>query len=81
MRIYDKKDDKTMRNIALFLTFEEMSELRDSIQSMLDGRMFGSHEHIDDSNYEHEITIAMYKENERNSDFSERANRVLIDDE
>jgi hypothetical protein len=81
MRIHDNDKDTTLKNVTIFLTYDEMRQLEADLHRMVENRMFGSHEHIDDSNYEHEITIALYKENERNSGFSERANRVLIDDE
>ncbi len=65
MRIYNKSQDITLKNIALFLTLEEAEELRDSLNCIIKDKetKYTRHEHINDGDYTHEITISLYEGN------------------
>ncbi len=81
MRIFDNDKDITTKNATLFLTIDEMRELEAKLHRMIESQLVGGHMHITDSRFEHEITIALYRDNDSSLNFNERAKRVIRDDE
>ncbi len=79
MRILDQESDRAIKNILLLLTPSEASELKDELERMLSKKNWGDHSHICDFNYEHEVTIAIYREGKDDS-FNSRINRLLKED-
>lgn len=66
MRIYNKSKDEAIKNIYLFLTIDEARELRDSLNCILRDKSksrYTRHEHVNDTDLLHEITISVYDEN------------------
>jgi len=77
MRIYNDDNDVTFKNVMLFLKRREAEQLLVSLQNLLETN--SHHEHINDSSYEHEITIAIYDERKLEM-FDERTKKVLLED-
>lgn len=59
MRILNDKDDTRLDRVMIFLTPEELLELKGGIECMLENREC-THIHLDDYGYIHEVTIARY---------------------
>lgn len=79
MRIYNVETDKKANKIVLYLTRNEAEEMKNSLEAMLvDERHH--HEHISDSNYEKEITVCIYREDNL-SGFDERSKKLILNDE
>ena len=80
MRILNEDSNKSMKNALLLLTVQEASELRDDLERLISQKIFNDHSHINDSDYEHELTIALY--NPDNIDeFNERTKKLISHDE
>ncbi len=58
MRIIDKKNKTTLDTILIMLTPSEASELASKIKSL--DPSTGDHLHLNDAEYEREITLAVY---------------------
>ena len=80
MRILDEDNDKAIKNVMILLTIEEASEMRDDLEAMLLKNDFNAHTHINDILYEHEMTVAIYKEGEIDY-FNERTKKLVLMDE
>ena len=79
MRIYDQEKDSTLNSITLCLSKTEAIELKDSLQLLLKDRKKIRHEHINDSNFSHEITVVLY--DEKSVDFlNDRIKKVIEND-
>lgn len=77
MRIYDGKNKKTLKSILIMLTPAEINELIGALQSL---DMKNDHVHLDDENYEREITVGLYTpQNIQN--FSNEVIRLIHEDE
>jgi hypothetical protein len=76
MRILDEDNDIAIKNVMIILTIEEAAEMRDDLEEMLLKRDFSSHTHINDILYEHQLTVAIYKEEEKDS-FNERTKKLV----
>lgn len=81
MRILDIDNDKAIKNIMILLTTEEASELRDDLDGMLQKGIINDHAHVNDTEYEHEITIAIYDYGKTESFFNERTKKLVLTDE
>ena len=79
MRILNVNNDTAAKNVILYLKVEEAKELYDSIGMLLDKIDFNNHVHIDDSSYEHEVTVVLYDEQQMDS-LSERSKRIILED-
>lgn len=79
MRIYDQENDKTLQDLILCLTKNEAIELRDSINAMLKNKNFDRHEHIDDEEFCHELSIMIY-DMDNLTNINERLIRVIKED-
>jgi len=75
----DKGKDEPVRNVLLMLTFDEAKELRDSLDGLIERRSVVDHSHINDSEYKHEITIALYEPNGA-LPFSNMVKRLILED-
>lgn len=80
MRILDEDSDKAIKNILILLTPEEASELRDDLERMLQKNASDEHTHINDMEFEHEMTVAIYSSGEIDS-FNERSKKLILNDE
>lgn len=79
MRILDKARDQSVKNITLLLTVSEASELRDKLNGLLFSNLRGDHIHVDDKEYQHEITVALY-DSSTMAGFAERIKRLILED-
>lgn len=77
MRLFDETNDRTLKSLVLLLTMEEARELRDDLGALL--QKTDTHAHVDDSTYEHEVTVAIY-DPQRLKGFNDRIVKVIIDD-
>jgi len=80
MRILDTKNDKALKNICIYLTKVEAQELLDDITAMLETDEKDYHVHVNDLQYVHELTLAIYDE-EDVSLFDERSKKLIQIDE
>ena len=76
MRILNTNSDTAIKNIILYLKVDEAKELYDSIGMLLEKNDFNSHEHIDDTFFEHEITVVLYNEQHMES-LNERSKKIF----
>lgn len=80
MRILNEDSNKSMKNTLLLLTVQEASELRDDLERLISQKIFNDHSHINDSDYEHELTIALYNP-DNIEEFNERTKKLISHDE
>jgi hypothetical protein len=59
MRILDEVTNKSLKNITLYLTFSEATELLDSLAQIIK-KPINNHDHISSEDYQKEITICIY---------------------
>jgi hypothetical protein len=62
------------------LTLEEAAELRDDLERILQKDSSNEHTHLNDIEFAHEMTIAIYNNGEIGS-FNERAKKLILKDE
>ncbi len=79
MRILDNISDKSLKNVILYLTFEEASELRDSLDELLE-KPLHNHAHVSSEDYQKEVTVCIYDVNNLQG-FDERSKSLIINDE
>lgn len=79
MRILDEISDKSLKNIILYLTLAEASELKDSLDVLLN-KPLDNHAHIPDENFQKEITVCIY-DIENLKGFDERSMNLIINDQ
>ena len=79
MRILNDESDKKLDNISLFLTKEEAVQLRGYLNQLLDNSKL-QHAHLSSKDYQKEITICLYDENNLES-FHPRAIKLIEKDE
>lgn len=80
MRIFHENKNETMKNILLCLTLDEAKELRDSLNLIIKNKSQIRHEHINDLDYSHEITITLYDEKNLQG-LNSRIVKVIQEDE
>lgn len=80
MRILNQDNDNAIKKILILLTTEEATELRDDLGKMLQKNQSNEHAHINDKEYIHEITFAIYKDGEIDS-YNERTKTLIVKDE
>lgn len=76
MRILNQDNDKSIDNILLCLTESEAKELSDSLLKTI-AKPKRNHAHIPSNDYEKEVTICIYDENDIDASWSDRV-KVLI---
>jgi len=79
MRILDEISDKSLKNVILYLTFAEASELRDSLDELLKNPL-NNHTHISNEDSQKEITVCIY-DLDNLKGFNERSMNLIIDDQ
>ena len=79
MRILNQDTDEVLKDVLLLLTESEASELKDELERLLSSTQRDDHGHINDDEYQREITLTIY--NDDNLDgFDERVKRLIIED-
>ena len=77
MRILDMNTDLPLKDITLYLTKNEAKELHDALTELLVEGGVGRHAHINDIDYEHELTVLVYDEENINY-LNERSKRINL---
>jgi hypothetical protein len=80
MRIYNVDSDKKVNKVILYLTADEAKVMKDSLEAVLGNSKKHHHEHIPDSDFQNEITVCIYKEDDLTS-FDERSRKLILNDE
>ena len=80
MRILDNDNDKAINSVMLILTSIEVVELRDDLTRLLKKKVVNDHSHINDLEYEHEITVAIYESGQEHK-LNERIQKLILSDE
>ncbi len=80
MRILNQDDNKSIRNVLLMLTVKEAAELKDDLERLLSKKVLNDHSHINDSEYIHELSLALYDTNNI-GEFNERTKKLILHDE
>lgn len=79
MRIYDEDKDKAIENISIFLTIEEAKEMIDTLEGLLiEGKKTATHSHLNDDNFEHEITVTIYDQKKLDG-LHERIKKLILE--
>lgn len=76
MRVLDLAEDRAVKNVVLYLKKNEAKELYDSLGSLLSSNKPGDHQHVDDEDYSHEITVVLYGDG--GEDLLNERSRLLI---
>ena len=77
MRILDINTDLSLKDVALYLTKDEAKELRNTLTDLLVEEKQGNHAHINDLDYEHELTVLVYDEGNVDS-LNERSKKIIL---
>jgi hypothetical protein len=80
MRILNQDENKPIKNVLLMLTDEEATELRDDLERLLSKKISNDHSHINNLEYTHELSIALYDANNI-EEFDERTKKLILHDE
>jgi hypothetical protein len=78
LRILDDASDKKLDSVTIFLTKEEVAQLRGYLNQLLDNPKL-QHSHLSISDYKKEIIVCVYKEDNLSS-FDERSRNLIIND-
>jgi len=78
MRIYSDDDDSVLKGVTLLLQESEARNLFYSLQDLLK-QIDNNHAHVNDESYEHEITLAVYN-NQNLESFDKRIQQVSAED-
>ncbi|MEW6609827.1 MAG: hypothetical protein AB1414_20685 [bacterium] len=79
MRILDLENDKTLQEIGIYLTPGEVKQMIGYLEDMLkDPKVH--HAHINDDEYQREITISIYCKENMNQ-FDERSKKIILEEE
>jgi len=78
MRILDEDSDKKINNVTLLLTKEEAIQLRADLNQLLANPKI-HHLHCSSENYQKEITVCLYDENNLQS-FHPRIIKLITED-
>lgn len=80
MRILNEDNNIAISGVTLMLTFDEAKELRDGLNQIIQTDLGDNfHIHIDDDEYKHEITVAVYDGEDR-TNFTDRIKKLITDD-
>lgn len=80
MRILNQDNGQSIKNILLLLTDSEAAELRDDLGRLLSHKVPNDHSHINDSEYAHELSLALYRVNDA-APFDDRVKKLILLDE
>jgi hypothetical protein len=79
MRILDEDNDRSLKRITLFLTADEANSLYNQLGKLL-SKPKTHHLHVEDENFEREITLAIYSASDLLK-FDERSRKLIEKDE
>jgi hypothetical protein len=81
VRLLDEDSDRAVKSLALYLTPKEAQKARKALDELLASHESGKveHVHIDDSEYEHHLTLVLYTP-EQADRFQERWRRLIVED-
>ncbi|WP_047153642.1 hypothetical protein [Aneurinibacillus tyrosinisolvens] len=79
MRLLDNDTSKSLRNVILYLKLEEANELKADLERLIDSFGNNEHVHINDLNFNHEITVVLYNESNLKG-FDERSIKLIKED-
>jgi hypothetical protein len=77
MRVLDEERDMACSRLTLFLTRDEATQLRDTLEVLLTGHH--QHEHVTSDDFQKEITVCLYDPSNLDS-LDERARRLIRSD-
>lgn len=80
MRILNQDNGRSIKNILPLLTDSEATELRDDLGRLLFHKVPNGHSHINDSEYVHELSLALYSANDT-AQFDDRVKKLILFDE
>jgi hypothetical protein len=75
----DKGKDEAVNKVILMLTIDEAKELSGDIEQLITRNSLDTHWHINDKEYKHEITIALYEPSGKISQFSSRIQKLILE--
>ncbi len=78
MRILDNESDKKLNDISIFLSNEEVIQLRGYLNQLLENPQL-QHQHLSSDDYQKEITICLYDEKNLNH-FDQRSIKLIKED-
>jgi hypothetical protein len=78
MRILDEQRDCSVARVTILLTRVEAEELRDSLAALLSNGI-GHHVHSASVDFQKEITLALYDDNNIHA-FNDRCQRLIRED-
>ena len=78
MRILDTDTNLASKNIILYLKPEEAKELYDSIGALLAKNNYNTHSHIADKDFDHEVTVVLYNEQQMET-LNERSKQLILE--
>ena len=79
MRMLNEDADVSVKYLTLMLTVNEAKELRDYLEALIDDFGNQGHAHVSDSDFQHQVTFAIYDEADV-SEFNERIQYLLQHD-
>lgn len=78
MRLLDEDTDKKINHVSVFLTRNEGMNLRNALTDLLD-HPENHHDHVSSEDYQKEITIAIYDQ-ENLKGFDQRSRKLILED-
>jgi hypothetical protein len=78
MRILDYDTNKSVKDLLILLTPEEVMELIDDLEQLVSQDRSQNHVHLNDSDFQREITIAIYKPDDFHS-FDDRIKQLILE--
>lgn len=81
MRILDQQGDVALKSVIVYLTAAEAAELKDSLESLLDGPV-DLHHHVSSADLSKELTVCIYSPDNPSAldHFDERSKRIILTD-
>lgn len=79
MRIIDCDNDKSVKNLILYLTTDEAKEMLNDLQSLVEKMDHTAHAHVNDNTFEHEVTVVVYDETQLEA-LNERSRKLIVED-
>lgn len=76
MRILNNDTNAPLENVIIYLKKDEAVELIGALESLLNSEKTAEHSHINDLEYTHEITVAIYDEDNLNG-FDQRSKKLI----
>lgn len=79
MRILDTNNNRVLKHINIYLTLSEAQELISDLQRLISQNIKNNHAHVDDDEYKHSVTIALYDQNSLEG-FDDRSKILILQD-